>query len=157
MIWQAARLTLTIEKIALKHNLTLKDASAFNIQFVGIKPVFIDTLSFEELNPKVPWIAYRQFCQHFLAPLALMSYCDLRSNYLLKDFIDGIPLNMAKIFLPKRSKLNFSILLHIHLHAKSIYKSKSNSVKSNKKFSKLALKGLMDSLENGIKKLQYKN
>src|SRR3989344_9607918 len=74
MLHAAARLTLTIEKIALKYNLTLKDASAFNIQFIGVKPVLIDTLSFEKLDPNAPWIAYRQFCQHFLAPLALMKY-----------------------------------------------------------------------------------
>ena len=68
---QAALLTLTIEEQALKYDLSLKDSSAYNIQFVGARPVMIDTLSFESYVEGQPWVAYRQFCQHFLAPLAL--------------------------------------------------------------------------------------
>ena len=53
--------------------MSLKDASAYNIQFVKGRPVLIDTLSFEKYRAGRPWVAYRQFCQHFLAPLALMA------------------------------------------------------------------------------------
>jgi len=74
MFKDAALLTLDIQKTALEFNMSLKDASAYNIQFVGGKPILIDTLSFEKYQPGQPWVAYRQFCQHFLAPLALMSY-----------------------------------------------------------------------------------
>jgi len=92
---EAALTTLEIQKIALKYEMTLKDASAYNIQFHNGRPVFIDTLSFEKYREGKPWVAYRQFCQHFLAPLALMSYTDPRLNQIMKVYLDGIPLDLA--------------------------------------------------------------
>ena len=102
----AALLTLDIQSLALEHSMTLKDATGFNVQFAGNRPIFIDTLSFEILNEEVPWVAYRQFCQHFLAPLAVMAYKDVRARHLLKSFIDGIPLDLASNLLPRRSYFN---------------------------------------------------
>jgi len=78
----AALTTLEIQKAAMLKGMMLKDASAFNIQFLQGKPVMIDTLSFELYKEGEPWIAYQQFCQHFLAPLALMSTRDVRLNQL---------------------------------------------------------------------------
>src|SRR5512136_1175382 len=89
----AALATLAIQKKAVEHGMSLKDASAYNIQFRGCRPVMIDTLSFERYREGEPWVAYRQFCQHFLAPLALMSYKDIRLNQLFRVFIDGFPLD----------------------------------------------------------------
>ena len=77
MLKDAALLTLKIQKLAIEHDMNLKDASAYNIQFKNGKPVFIDTLSFEKFIEK-PWVAYAQFCRHFLAPLLLASYLDIR-------------------------------------------------------------------------------
>ena len=114
----AALLTLTIQKVSLKYGMTLKDASAYNIQFSGYAPVFIDSLSFEKFEEK-PWIAYKQFCQHFLAPLALISKTDHRAAKLLSNYIDGIPLDLASILLPTSTKFNLGLLSHIHMHAKS--------------------------------------
>src|SRR5579859_1365041 len=79
----AALLTLIIQKIALEHGMSLKDASSYNVQFLEGKPVFIDTLSFEKYEEGEPWVAYEQFCQHFLAPLALLSFTDTRLRSLL--------------------------------------------------------------------------
>ncbi|MDP4020433.1 MAG: SAM-dependent methyltransferase [Candidatus Adlerbacteria bacterium] len=114
----AALLTLEIQKQALAHGMSLKDASAFNIQFRDCKPVLIDSLSFERYQEGSPWVAYRQFCQHFLAPLALMSYTDVRLHQLSRLFIDGIPLDLASTLLPARTWLRFSLLTHIHMHAR---------------------------------------
>ena len=58
----AALTTLRIQKAALKYGMILKDCSAYNIQFKGCRPVFIDSLSFEIYKEGDPWIAYRQFC-----------------------------------------------------------------------------------------------
>lgn len=91
----AALLTLAIQKEALQRGLTLKDAAATNVQFVDGRPLFIDTLSFERLEPGRPWAAYRQFCQHFLALLVLMSTVDARLGHLLAEYVDGIPSTWA--------------------------------------------------------------
>ena len=105
--WQdAALLTLRIQATAIKHKMTLKDASAYNIQFHRGRPILIDTLSFETLEEGQPWGAYRQFCQHFLAPLALMSHRDVRLGQLARVHIDGIPLDLAASLLPRRTRLS---------------------------------------------------
>ena len=153
----AALITLQIQKEALKFNMSLKDCSAYNIQFYHGKPILIDTLSFEKYKEGEPWVAYRQFCQHFLAPLALMSYKDIRLNQLLRIYIDGIPLDLASSILPINSYLSFSLLTHIHLHAKSQkYFSDKTNIKKKHKISRLSFMGLVDSLYSAVKKLKWK-
>ena len=61
----AALAVLQIQETALKYGMTLKDASAYNIQFVNGSPILIDTLSFEIYREDHPWVAYGQFCRHF--------------------------------------------------------------------------------------------
>lgn len=118
-IKDAALLTLDLQLIALEHGMSLKDASAYNIQFHQGHPVMIDTLSFEKYVDGRPWAAYRQFCQHFLATLALMSKTDIRLNKLLLAHIDGIPLDLASALLPRSSWFKAGLLIHLHIHAKS--------------------------------------
>ena len=113
----AALATLEIQKRAYAKGFALKDASAYNIQFYEGKPVFIDTLSFETYKEGEPWIAYKQFCQHFLAPLALMSQVDIRLSQLMRVYIDGIPLDLTSKLLPGSTKFNLGLNLHIHTHA----------------------------------------
>lgn len=153
----AALLTLEIQKTAFEHGMCLKDASAYNIQFKNGKPVFIDTLSFEKYRQGEPWIPYRQFCQHFLAPLALMSYKDIRFNQLLKNNIDGIPLDFTSNILPFGTKLKFSLLTHIHLHAKSqkVYEDKAVHIDAHN-ISPLAFCGIIESLWSAVDKLKWK-
>lgn len=153
----AALATLRIQKIALKKGMTLKDASAYNIQFHKGKPVFIDTLSFTAYEEGQPWVAYRQFCQHFLAPLALMALRDVRLNSLLRTGIDGVPLDLAASLLPMRTKLNPGLLMHLHAHSAS-QKKHEDERKSAKgtKVSKQALLGIIDSLRGSVRKLEWK-
>ena len=155
----AALRTLEIQKLALHKGMSLKDCSAYNIQFYQGKPILIDTLSFETYMEGEPWAAYRQFCQHFLAPLALMSYIDVRLSQLLRIYIDGIPLDLASKLLPKKTSLNFSINIHIHLHAKSQdrYSDKEiDPTKNRGQIKKQQLQGLIESLESGVRKLSWK-
>jgi hypothetical protein len=55
----AALLTLKIHRVALQAGMVLKDASAYNIQFMHGAPILIDTLSFAAYHPGDPWVAYR--------------------------------------------------------------------------------------------------
>lgn len=115
----AALLTLDIELEALAAGWTLRDASAYNIQFRGARPILIDSLSFEPHEDGSPWVAYRQACEQFLAPLALMARTDIRLGTLLRADPDGVPLDLAARLLPWRSRLDFGLLSHVHLHARS--------------------------------------
>jgi hypothetical protein len=154
----AALITLRIQKQALDFGMSLKDASAYNIQFQGTHPVLIDTLSFETYEEGKPWVAYRQFCQHFLAPLALMSYKDVRLSQLLRSYIDGIPLDLASKLLPVSSRFNFGILTHIHLHAVSQKRYSNKTVSSSldrNRMDRNALLGLLNNLAATVKKLRW--
>ncbi|MFH1312403.1 MAG: SAM-dependent methyltransferase [Candidatus Eisenbacteria bacterium] len=154
---QAALTTLEIQKTAFDFGMSLKDASAYNIQFHKGKPVFIDTLSFEKYREGEPWVAYRQFCQHFLAPLALMAYTDIRLNQLLRVYIDGVPLDMASTLLPFRTRLNFSLLSHLHLHSKSqSYFSDKSVGKRRYKMRRVSFLGVISSLESAVRKLKWR-
>jgi len=156
-IKDAALTTLKIQKIALEYGMVLKDASAYNIQFKDGKPVFIDTLSFEKYKDGEPWIAYKQFCQHFLAPLSLMAYTGIRLNQLLTNYIDGIPLDLTSSLLPFRTRTKFSLLSHIHLHAKSQkHFGDKKVVKKGRTVNKFGLLALTDNLESTIKALEWK-
>jgi len=113
----AALLTLDLHVAALEKGLVLKDASAYNVQFVGSSPRFIDLLSFERWKEGVPWQAYRQFCMHFLAPLALSRYLGLWAGTLTQMRTDGIPLARAAALLPWRARLRPGLALHLFAHA----------------------------------------
>ncbi len=153
----AALITLEIQKRSLEFGMSLKDCSAYNVQFRKGKPVFIDTLSFENYPQNRPWVAYRQFCQNFLAPLALMSLTDIRLNQLMRIYIDGIPLDLAGGLLPWSSWLKFSLLSHIHLHAKSQAHFADKTVDTHGyELSRLSLLGLIDNLHSAVRKLKWK-
>ncbi len=152
----AALLTLGLQRRSLAHGMSLKDASAFNVQFLGGRPIFIDALSFEAYREGEPWVAYRQFCQHFLAPLALMSRVDPRLNNLFCPSLDGVPLDLAARLLPGLTRLDPRLLIHVHLHARAqkAYGGRAGKV-APRPFPKRALLGLVDSLENAVKSLRW--
>lgn len=151
----AATLTLRIERTALAHGMTLKDASAYNVQFADGRPVFIDTLSFERYEEGRPWVAYRQFCQHFLAPLALMAHSDVRLGTLLRVHLDGIPLDLASRLLPARTRLRPALMAHLHLHARTQrrYADRPEAARG-RRMSHRARLGLIDHLLAAIGKLR---
>jgi ribosomal protein L11 methylase PrmA len=158
----AAMLTLRVQHEAIKHGFVLKDASAFNVQFIDSKPVFIDTLSFEPYEPGRPWVAYKQFCQHFLVPLALMAHTDIELSKLMISHIDGIPLPLASKLLPFKTRLNYSLATHIHLHSKMQQKhadaagTESAAKAKSAQLSEQGMRGLIASLANTVKKLNWK-
>ena len=157
----AALLTLEVQRTALERGFSLKDASAYNVQFYNGRPIFIDTLSFERHEEGRPWVAYRQFCQHFLAPLALMQARDLRLRQLSFRYLDGLPLDLVSSMLPARSWLRYSILAHIHLHAQSQKKhqddGRSRQAVNASKLSKSMLLALVASLKSAVQKSSVKD
>lgn len=150
----AALLTLELQRRAMRYDMMLKDASAYNMQFMEGRPVLIDTLSFMAYEPDTPWQAYRQFCQHFLAPLALMAYTDTNLSQLSRVFIDGIPLDMAATLLPRRAKLRPGIAMHLVLHSRA-QKAKGTEHKAQaRKVTKASVGAIIDNLEGTIKRLK---
>jgi hypothetical protein len=156
---EAALLTLELQRRALAAGMRLKDASAYNIQFDRGRPVLIDTLSFEAAEPGEPWPAYRQFCEHFLAPLALIAYRDPRLGLMLRDFIDGIPVDLAAALLPGRTRLRPGLLAHLHLHAgaqrRAEHAAPTAEHRPARRMSKLGQEALLDNLRRAVEGLRW--
>ncbi len=102
MLKAAALLTLELVDAAIGEGLMLKDATPYNVQFVGPRPVFVDVGSFERLRPGEPWPGYRQFCTLFLYPLMLTAYRGVAFQPWLKGSLEGIEPAEAAALLPRR-------------------------------------------------------
>ena len=153
----AGLLTLELQERALVRGLTLRDASAYNVQFDGGRPVFIDTLSFEPRKEGSPWMAYRQFCEHFLLPLALMSRVDIGLGSLLRTHLDGVPLELGARLLGARSWRSLGLLFHVRLHAAAQrrYRDRTPGAAAQRPVNVGTLLGLVRSLRAGIEGLKW--
>lgn len=155
----AALLTLRAQRMAMAEGMTLRDASAFNVQFLRGRPVLIDSLSFERLEPDRPWAPYRQFCEHFLAPLALMARVDIRLGRLLRDHLEGIPLDLAAKLLPRRSRFSLGLGPHVHLHARAQRRHADDNAASTgaggARMSAKRMATLIESLEQTVEGLAW--
>lgn len=150
----AALHTLKINLIALEYGMILKDSSAYNIQFIGSKVIFIDISSFEIYKCNSIWVGYQQFCKHFLAPLLLSSYIDVRLIKLLLTNFDGIDLSFTRKLLPIRSFFNSGVFLHLVVNSVGI---KSNNSNKTIKLKESALRSIFDHLTSTIKNLKIGN
>jgi len=150
---EAALATLEICQRALEHGLILKDASAFNIQWQNTWKhnhfLLMDTGSFSIYDEGKPWLAYGQFLRHFLCPLVLTSYGDVRGLKTLQLYLDGMPVAAASRLLPFKSFLS-GAGLHIHPHRMA--KSGGGDVT----VSLMRLKALLANLVRVVDGLKYK-
>ena len=150
----AALVTLSVQSAAMSHQMTLRDATAFNITFHGGRPVLLDTTSLGILEEGEPWVAYRQFCQHFVAPLALMGYRDVRLGQLTRIHLDGIPLDLTRDLLPSRTRAKAGLMMHVRMHAASQERHEDDDRTTERKaFSRRSFEGLIDSLRRTIESL----
>ena len=156
----AALLTLDVELEAIRAGWTLKDASAYNVVFRDARPVLIDSLSFEPLEDGAPWVAYRQFCEQFLGPLALMAHRDVRLADLLRADPDGVPLDLTARLLPLRTRLDFGLLSHVHLHARAQARHGANGTAASgtgrPRLSRSRLEGLIGNLRSTVARLDWR-
>ena len=159
---EAALLTLELQSRALDAGMRLKDASAYNIQLDAGRPILIDSLSFEVAPATEPWPAYRQFCEHFLVPLALIAHRDARCGLMLREFIDGIPLDLGTRLLPGRTRLNMGLSAHVHLHARAQRRGANEpppaagAEKRERRISETGQRALLDSLRRTVEGLRWK-
>jgi hypothetical protein len=150
----AALLTLQTLRISLDHGMIIKDATPYNIQLHKGKPVFIDTLSFEKYDPLQPWVAYRQFCQHFLFPLYLEYYLKADLQKIMTTFMDGIPVEIISKMLPLKSNLSLGVWLHVY--TQNTFRHSTKTKAQQIKFNKKKLLNLISHLESIINKFIVK-
>ena len=119
MLKDAALLQLDLSREALAEGILTKDATSYNVQFQGARPVFIDVGSFERLVPGEPWPGYRQFCELFLNPLYLQAVVDVPFQPWLRGSVHGISPTIAAHAIGSRGRLRRDLLTHVRLHARA--------------------------------------
>ena len=151
---EAALFHLDFNLFLLKMNATLIDSSAYNVQFIGNKPVFIDTLSIEKYREGSPWLGHKQFCENFLNPLILKSKKGIKFNNWFKGNLEGIETEDLDKLLGFFQKFSYNIFVHVYLLNKldQKFKSKKSLQPMNKKsfFSKKNLVSLLNQLRKFI-------
>lgn len=119
MLKAAATLQLDLLEDALTEGLILKDATPYNIQFVGDRPVFVDVGSFTTYRPGEPWIGYRQFCRQFLYPLMVRAHADVPFQPMLRGSLDGIPAETARSLLKGRRATRPGVAMDVMLQSRA--------------------------------------
>ena len=118
MLKDAALLQLDLTRAALADGVSLKDATPYNVQFIGARPQFIDAGSFEVRRKGDPWYGYKQFCEMFLYPLMLQAHLGVGFQPFLRGSVNGItPETMAKLFPGSIRRPRKGRLTHVVLHA----------------------------------------
>jgi SAM-dependent methyltransferase len=135
MLKAAALLQLHLVERAVSNGFTLKDATPYNIQFVGREPVFIDIPSFEPLDEGEPWSGYRQFCEMFLFPLFIQAYKDCNFQPFMRASIDGVNVQAAASLFGFRDRFRKGVMSHVWLQSKldRRYGGSSENVRSSLK------------------------
>lgn len=156
----AALFHLDFQLYLLNKNVKLIDSSAYNIQFINHKPVFIDVLSLEKYQEGEYWMGHSQFLQQFLNPLLLRSIKGIHFNDWYKGNLDGIKTSDINDILSLKDKLSFNVLFSVVFLANLEKKNRENpkeafeKVKKKKSLSKNSYKSLLVQLKNWIKKLK---
>ncbi|HUF85097.1 MAG TPA: methyltransferase [Acidimicrobiia bacterium] len=115
MLRDAAVLHLEILLAALDDGMTMKDGYAFNVQWQGTAPTFIDIGSFESGGG--PWVGYRQFCQTFLYPLLLEAHLGVSFQRFLLGHLEGLePGDMRRLFGGRR-RFKKGVFRNVYLHS----------------------------------------
>ncbi|WP_108482534.1 class I SAM-dependent methyltransferase [Oceaniglobus ichthyenteri] len=147
---------------ALAAGLTLSDATAYNIQFVGSRPIFIDHLSFRPYVEGELWLGHNQFCEQFLNPLLLSAVCGISFNEWYRGRLEGIPTSALARLLPTRARLSFRMNAHVFLPAMLGKGNQSEAVarggqKRKGSLSRMGYEGLLRQLRNWIASLTPKD
>jgi SAM-dependent methyltransferase len=154
MLREAALLQLELLRRALAEELVLKDATPYNVQWRGIKPVFVDIGSFERLAPGEPWAGYRQFCMLYLNPLLLQAYRGVAFQPWLRGSLEGITPHDCRRLLAVRDRLRRGVLGHVVLHSRleRRYGDRRRDVKGELRAAGFH-KGLIEANVRGLEKL----
>ena len=153
----AALLQLEVYLRALEHGVTLSDAAAYNVQFQGSRPVFIDHLSFKPYVPGEFWLAHRQFCEQFLNPLLLRATLGIAHNPWYRGNLEGISTTHLAQLLPTRKKFSWNVLTHVvlqaHFQRGSTDVSKAKASGAERQLPKQSFENMLRGLHNWISKL----
>ncbi|MDP6564936.1 MAG: class I SAM-dependent methyltransferase [Alphaproteobacteria bacterium] len=138
----AALLHLDLHLKCLEDDITLCDGSAYNIQFIGARPVFIDHLSLRPYRDGEPWAGYRQFCEQFVNPLLISAKLGVAPNAWYRGALEGITAADLAAMLKWRHRLSWNTFWHVFLQARLQNKATRQAGGAVPKVPKVAKSGL---------------
>lgn len=150
----AAVFQLELLQDALQNNIILSDASAYNIQFIGAQPVFIDHLSFRRYESGQLWQGHRQFCQQLLYPLWLSAWCKLPYQTWYRGQPQGIANELFLPLLPWHKKCLKQPLLHSVLPHWLEKSAAATPLQKKPKLPKTTLVSMLQQLQKNIESLK---
>jgi len=156
----AALLHLDLQQAAIKKNVTLTDASAYNVQFVGARPIFIDSLSLRRYRDGEYWQGHRQFCEQFLNPLLLGAIAGVAHHAWYRGSLEGISAEDISRVLPWRSRFSWNVLTNVFLQARFQRSAHSGDVaaKANmRKLPRIGFEQMLHSLRKWISGLELRS
>jgi len=158
----AALLHMNIHLAALERNVTLSDSTAYNVQFLGTRPLFIDVLSFIPYRDGDLWMGHRQFCEQFLNPLLMQAYLGVSHNAWFRGALEGIPVEDLAMLLPWWRRFTPRPFMHVVLQSTFQRRAKNSSETTNTvtrktpNLPKPALRRMLGGLKNWIAALEPK-
>ncbi len=158
MLKDAALLQLRLLETSVQNDWILKDATPFNVQWAGMRPVFIDVPSFVPWAGGEYWQGYRQFCATFLTPLLLTAHLGIPFQPLLRSQLEGIPPEDAARYFYGLRRFKRGVLSHIWFPAKAearVRRRSGDGGRSRRRQSKTMLLALLDSLKRLVARLSY--
>jgi ribosomal protein L11 methylase PrmA len=126
LLKRAALFHLDLHLKALESCFTLVDASAYNVQFLGTKPIFIDPLSLVSYTEGEMWMAQRQFHEQFLNPLLLTSLLKIPFNAWYRGSVEGISSEDLARALHPNHKLSWRIWSEVLIPVRLQRSARSN-------------------------------
>ena len=159
MLKDAALLQLKLTRETLADGIGLKDATPYNVQFIGSRPQFIDAGSFERRRKGDPWYGYKQFCEMYLYPLMMQGYLGVQYQPYLRGSVNGIsPETMRKLLPASIRHPRKGRLTHVVLHAAASTRFADSDTDVKKATAKAGmnaqvLDATMRKLENIVRKL----
>ncbi len=118
MLRDAALATLDTNLSAMEAGFILKDASAFNVAFVGADPLILDVSSLSPVEDHMVWTAYGQFVDHFLSPLMLEAYTGMSFQTVLRNSLVGFPVISLDLLLRGRRRYRSGVTTHVRLRSR---------------------------------------
>jgi len=153
MLQDAALLQLKLTRAAVVDGVGVKDATPYNIQFIGSRAQFIDAGSFEVRKKGDPWYGYQQFCEMFLYPLMLQGYLGVGFQQMLRGSVNGISIDTMRKLLPASLRHpRKGRLTHVVLHAAAQKRYADSNVDMKKQAAKSGLNAQV--LDATMKKLE---
>ncbi len=159
MLKDAALLHLTLLERLIQKGFILKDASPFNAQFVGARPIFIDAGSIQLYEPGTPWPALHQFSWTMLNPLLISAFLGIPFPRFLRAEPSGIDTETTARVFGGRFCWHPTVIQYVYLQAFLDRRYKAcpipRQARTGFQFSPSLLRGIFSSLARKIAALRF--